>query len=152
MQDEGRNADGRALPAMRAIQAFEAIARRGSVAAAADELGVSPGAVSQQLRKIETELSVRLFERDGRSLALTSWGRVYYEKIRTAFDELRLAQHTLRAARERQSIVLSALPSLALWLQRLLLDWRAATLAIPKSTSFTAPSKLTSTFDGERSR
>lgn len=117
--------DDTPLPAMRAIQAFEATARRGSVAAAADELGVSPGAVSQQLRKIEKELGVRVFERDGRSLTLTSWGRVYYERVRTAFDELRQAQHTLRLARSRQSVVISALPSLAIWLQPLLLEWRA---------------------------
>jgi LysR family glycine cleavage system transcriptional activator len=113
------------LPAMRAIQAFEAIARCGSVAGAADELGVSPGAVSQQLRKIEQELNVRLFEREGRSLTLTTWGRIYYDKIRLAFEELRSAQHTLQLARSKQSIVLSALPSLAIWLQRHLLDWRA---------------------------
>lgn len=113
------------LPTMRAIQGFEAIVRCGSVAGAADELGVSPGAVSQQLRKIERELNVRLFEREGRSLTLTSWGRMYYEKVRSAFDELRSAQHALRAARTKQSIVLSALPSLGLWLQRHLLAWRA---------------------------
>ncbi len=63
------------LPPMRAIQAFEAIARCGSVAAAADELGVSAGAISQQLRKIEADLEVRLFHREGRTLKLTSWGR-----------------------------------------------------------------------------
>lgn len=112
------------LPPMRAIQAFEAIARCGSVAAAADELGVSPGAVSQQLRKIEKELGVRLFERGGRTLVLTTWGRVYYDRVRTSFDGLRLAQKTLLAARTRQGIVVSALPSLAIWLRRPLLDWR----------------------------
>jgi LysR family glycine cleavage system transcriptional activator len=113
------------LPPMRAIQAFEAIARCGSVAAAADELSVSPGAVSQQLRKIEKELGVRLFERGGRTLVLTAWGRVYYEKVRIAFDGLRRAQHMLLAARTRQDIVISALPSLAIWLRRPLLDWGA---------------------------
>lgn len=111
---------------MRAIQAFEAVARCGGVAAAADELGVSPGAVSQQLRKIEEALNVRLFERNGRSLALTSWGRVYYENVRIGFDQLRWAQHTLQLARSKQGIALSALPSLALWLQPLLREWRAA--------------------------
>ncbi|MET0281873.1 MAG: LysR family transcriptional regulator [Steroidobacteraceae bacterium] len=110
---------------MRSIQAFEAIARCGSVAGAADELGVSPGAVSQQLRKIEKELNARLFERDGRSLTLTSWGRIYYDKIHPAFDQLRSAQHVLQLARSKQSIVLSALPSMAVWLRRHLLEWRS---------------------------
>jgi len=122
--DDSHNS-GDTLPAMRAIQAFEAIARCGSVAGAADELGVSAGAVSQQLRKIERELNLRLFERDGRALTLTSWGRLYYEKVRAAFDELRSAQHALQLARSKPSIVLSALPSLAIWLQRHLLSWRA---------------------------
>jgi len=111
---------------MRAIQAFEAIARCGSVAAAAEELGVSAGAISQQLRKIETDLNVRLFHREGRALKLTSWGRAYYPKVRTAFDQLRRAQQSLTLSRSRRSIVLSALPSLAVWLRRYLLGWRAS--------------------------
>jgi LysR family transcriptional regulator, glycine cleavage system transcriptional activator len=114
------------LPPMRAIQAFEAIARCGSVAAAAEELGVSPGAISQQLRKIEADLNVRLFHREGRTLKLTSWGRAYYPKVRSAFDQLRRAQHALSLARTKRSIVLSALPSLAVWLRKHLLGWRAA--------------------------
>ncbi len=112
------------LPAMRAIQAFEAIARLWQRRGSRRGTGVSAGAVSQQLRKIERELNVRLFERDGRALTLTSWGRIYYGKVRLAFDELRSAQQTLRVARSRHSIVLSALPSLAIWLQRHLLTWR----------------------------
>ncbi len=115
-----------ALPPLRAIQAFEAIVRRGSVTAAADELGVSSGAMSQQLRKIEHELNVKLLKREGRSLTLTSWGRTYYEQVRSAFDELRDAQHRLQVARARQGIVISAPPSLAIWLQRPLLEWSAA--------------------------
>jgi LysR family glycine cleavage system transcriptional activator len=113
------------LPAMRAVQAFEAVARCGGVAAAAVELGVSPGAVSQQLRKIEEILNVRLFERHGRSLALTSWGRLYYEDVQLAFDQLRRAQHALLLARSKQGIVLSAQPALTTWLRPLLLKWRA---------------------------
>jgi LysR family glycine cleavage system transcriptional activator len=115
-----------ALPPVRAIQAFEAIVRCGSVAAAAEELGVSSGAVSQQLRKIERGLNVRLLKRDGRSLTLSSWGRIYYEHVRTAFDELRRAQHRLQIARIKQGIVLSAPSSLAGWLQQPMLEWGKA--------------------------
>jgi LysR family transcriptional regulator, glycine cleavage system transcriptional activator len=110
---------------MRAIQAFEAVARCNSVAAAAVELGVSPGAVSQQLRKIEEVLNVRLFERNGRTLALTSWGRLYYEDVQLAFDQLRRAQHALLMARSKHGIVLSAQPALTRWLRVILLKWRA---------------------------
>lgn len=111
---------------MRALQAFEAVARRGSVSAAASELGVSPGAISQQIHNIEATLGVRLFERRGRSVEPTSWGRMYYERIRVAFDQLRSAQEALQRARSKSGIVLSALPSLAIrWLRPLLFEWRA---------------------------
>lgn len=112
------------LPPMRAIQAFEAVARCGSVAAAADELGVSPGAISQQLHKIEADLNVRLFYREGRTLKLTSWGLTYYPEVRAAFDQLRHAQHALKLARTKRSMVLSALPSLSSWLRRHVIGWR----------------------------
>jgi LysR family glycine cleavage system transcriptional activator len=112
---------------MRAVQVFEAVVRCGSVTAAAEELCVSPGAISQQIHNIEKALNVRLFERSGRSLALTSWGRIYYERVRFAFEQLRTAQETLSRARSKPGIVLSALPSLAIrWLRPLLLQWREA--------------------------
>ncbi|MEJ0035348.1 MAG: LysR family transcriptional regulator [Gammaproteobacteria bacterium] len=123
----------KALPPLRAIQAFEAIARLGSVAAAAEELGVSAGAISQQLRKIEEDLNVRLFYREGRALKLTSWGRTYYPIVRNAFDQLRRAQQALTLAKTKRSIVLSALPSLATWLRQLLLNWRATHTGISVS-------------------
>lgn len=115
------------IPTMRAVQAFEAVARCGSVTAAAEELCVSPGAISQQIHNIEEALSASLFERRGRSLTLTSWGRMYYERVRVAFDQLRLAQDTLQLARTKPGIVISALPSLAMrWLRPLIQEWRAA--------------------------
>jgi len=120
-----------ALPSVRAIQVFEAIVRCGSVAAAADELGVSSGAVSQQLRKIESELGARLLKREGRSLTLTSWGRIYYEQVRDAFDELRRAQHRLQVARAKQGIAISAPSSLSIWLQQPLVDWSRANPSVP---------------------
>jgi len=114
------------IPTMRAVQAFEAVARCGSVTAAAEELCVSPGAISQQIHNIEEALSASLFERRGRSLTLTSWGRMYYERVRVAFDQLRLAQDTLQLARTKPGIVISSLPSLAMrWLRPLIQEWRA---------------------------
>jgi len=113
------------LPPMRAVQAFEAVARGGSVAAAAGELGVTPGAISQQIHNIEEALDTRLFERRGRTLELTTWGRMYYDRVHVAFDQLRAAQDALLRARSKSGIVFSALPSLAIrWLRPLLLEWR----------------------------
>jgi LysR family glycine cleavage system transcriptional activator len=112
---------------MRAIQVFEAVVRCGGVTSAANELCVSPGAVSQQLHNIERSLRVRIFERSGRVLALTPWGRLYYERVHAAFDQLRSAQDTLERARLNPGITLSALPALAVgWLRPLLAQWQQA--------------------------
>ena len=96
---------------MRAVQVFEAVVRCGSVTAAAEELCVSPGAISQQIHNIEKSLNVRLFERSGRSLALTSWGRLYYDRVRFAFEQLRTAcelgmwQEAFRSVEDVQGVV-----------------------------------------------
>ena len=114
------------LPPLRSVQAFEAVARCGSVAGAAEEIGVSPAAISQQTHSLESFLEVQLFERRGRVLELTLWGRMYYERVRIAFDELRAAQKALSSARRKSGIVLSSQPSLALtWLQSLVMEWHA---------------------------
>jgi LysR family glycine cleavage system transcriptional activator len=57
----------RAIPLKSRLQAFEAVGRCGGVTAAATELNVSPGAISQQIRKIESFLGVTLLERSGRT-------------------------------------------------------------------------------------
>ena len=59
------------LPPLNAVRAFDAVARLGSVRAAADELAVTPAAVSQQLRVLEAHLGLALTERRGRGIALT---------------------------------------------------------------------------------
>lgn len=77
-----------ALPPLPGLQAFEATARLGSITAAADELHLSPSAVSQRLRAVETHLGVTLFERQARSVRLTAMGRAYLPTVRDAFDDL----------------------------------------------------------------
>ncbi len=96
------------------------------MAAAAEDLGVSTGAVSQQVRKLEEYLSIRLFERSGRSLKLTRWGDVYYANIREAFSHLHSAQSSLQHAVSKRGLVLSAMPSLVRWLRPLLPQWLAS--------------------------
>ena len=59
---------------LRALQAFSAVARTGSVAAAAEELAVTPSAISHLVRQLERRLGVALFTRKGRGLALTADG------------------------------------------------------------------------------
>jgi DNA-binding transcriptional LysR family regulator len=57
---------------LRAIQAFEVLGRCGSVAAAAEELSVSPGAITQQIHALEKFLGFRLVQRHGRGIQLTT--------------------------------------------------------------------------------
>lgn len=67
---------------LRQIAVFEAVARTGSVAGAAEEIGLSPSAASMSLKDFETHLGVRLFARSGRRLLLSDQGRPMLEMAR----------------------------------------------------------------------
>lgn len=109
---------------LRNLQAFEAIGRCGGVTAAARDLGVSPGAISQHVRLIEENIGVKLIERRGRTVELTSWGKLYYEEIAKGFSQIRGAQDVIHRARNADAIVLSALPSVASrWIGQRIFDW-----------------------------
>ncbi|GAC1042820.1 LysR family transcriptional regulator [Rhizobium sp. No.120] len=115
----------RAVP-LKALQAFEAVGRCGSVNAAALELKVSPGAISQQIRKIESFLGVTLLERNGRTVELTQWGRLYHHEISKGFEQFALAEQVLERARNENALVLSALSSVVnKWIGRRIFDWQA---------------------------
>ena len=81
----------RALPPLNALRAFEAAARHGSFVAAADELSVTPAAISHQVKALEDRLGVALFRRLARGLALTPDGEVLLPDLRDAFDRMALA-------------------------------------------------------------
>lgn len=99
------------LPSLNALRAFEAAARHLNFRAAADELGVTQGAVAQHVRGLESELRLKLFERQPRQLALTSAGRSYATHVARAFALLVEATDTLRPQPLRLTI--SATPSIA---------------------------------------
>lgn len=69
------------LPPLNALRTFEAAGRLGSVRAAADELVVTPGAVSRQVRVLESWLGVPLFQHEGRGLRLTAAGARYLDVV-----------------------------------------------------------------------
>ncbi len=98
----------RELPPLNALLAFEVVARTGSVRTAADELFVTPGAVSRQIRLLEDHFGVPLFARQGRGLELTSVGAAYYERVTTHFDGLRRASALLHSSSGRSVLRLSA--------------------------------------------
>lgn len=116
---------GRTAP-LKGLQAFEAVGRCGSVNAAALELKVSPGAISQQIRKIESFLGVTLLERNGRTVELTQWGRLYHQEISKGFEQFSVAEQVLERARNENALVLSALSSVVnKWIGRRIFDWQA---------------------------
>ncbi|WP_434052871.1 MAG: LysR family transcriptional regulator [Roseibium sp.] len=79
------------LPSLNTLRAFEAAARHLSFKTAADELGVTAGAVSQQVKKLEHSLCVMLFRRLPNGLLLTSEGEIYLPAITQIFEDLTLA-------------------------------------------------------------
>lgn len=108
---------GRRLPPLNALKAFEACARRLSVSLAARELGVTPGAVSQQIRVLEDHAGGPLFKRDGGAMALTALGLTLQPVLREAFEHLKRAADIIYGAAARQSLTVSAPPSFAVrWL------------------------------------
>ena len=86
---------------LRAISVFETVARLGSFRAAADELHLTPSAVSHQIRVLEEELGVGLFVRESRGVKLAPAGTDYAERLHGLLDGVRTATDEV-AARGRQ--------------------------------------------------
>lgn len=113
-------------PPLNALRAFEAAARLGGLAAAAEELCVSPGAVAQQVKALEEWVGVALFERRSQGVQLTPLGADIAEEFESAFDQLGTAIQTLRVKATPTVVRIAALPSIAqLWLSPRLPRMRA---------------------------
>lgn len=113
------------LPPLRAMQVFDCVGRCGSIAEAARRLGVSVGAVSQQMKILEDALGVSLTFRDGKRIRLTAVGQRYYESCAAAFESLRVAHAEVERSKNGKMIRISALPSLlSKWLAPLLTTWQ----------------------------
>lgn len=110
-----------------ALRAFEAAARLGGFAAASQELGVTPGAITAHIKSLEAALGAVLFERTPRGVQLTALGQAALPGFTEAFDGLGLAVQTLRNEAIPSAVHIAALPSLAqLWLSPRLPALRAA--------------------------
>ena len=109
--------DLRQLPALNALRAFEAAARHESFSRAADELFVTHGAVSHQIRALEAELGVPLFARDGKRVRLTDRGRQYAAEVRAALVALAESTRRIRSGDRDRRLIVSMLSSFsARWL------------------------------------
>lgn len=123
-------------PPLNALRAFEAAARLGGFANAAEELCVSPGAVSQHVRGLEEWLGAELFERRSQGVRLTALGRAALPGLEAAFDAMGAAVHGLRAGARQGTLHVAALPSVAqLWLSPRLPAVRAALPGLRLSVS-----------------
>ncbi|MGQ3075794.1 MAG: transcriptional regulator GcvA [Ferrovibrionaceae bacterium] len=107
----------RRLPPLNQLRAFEAAARHGGFVAAAVELGVTPGAVSQQVRALEDQLGLGLFLRRPNGLVLTEAGRNLAPGLAEGLDRLAAATAQLQGPAVAGRLVVSALPAFAaFWL------------------------------------
>jgi LysR family glycine cleavage system transcriptional activator len=97
----------RRLPPLNALRGFEAAARLGSFARAADELALTQSAVSHQVRQLEHAFGQPLFLRHGRELSLTDAGRDFLETVRAALNQLSVGFERLAPYKEPQSVIVS---------------------------------------------
>lgn len=130
--------------ALNSLRAFESAARLGGFAAAAAELGVTPGAVAAQVKSLEAELGAALFARGAKGVELTALGRRTLPQMVAAFDALAAAVQQLRAEAAPQVVHIATLPAIAqLWLSPRLPALREAAPDISISiTAMEAPPNL----------
>jgi LysR family glycine cleavage system transcriptional activator len=98
------------LPPLNGLRSFEAAARHLSFTHAADELGVTPGAVSQQVKSLEATLGIALFRRLPRSLVLTDAGEAYLPAINAAFKMISTATESTAPALRGRKLRLGVAP------------------------------------------
>ena len=114
----------RRLPFLNGVRAFEAAARGGSFAAAADEMHVSPAAISRMVRLLEERLGVALFQRKANRLVLTPAGRAYQGGLTQIFDALANLTNQVTALASPRVLTVGVGPTFAIrWLIPRLADF-----------------------------
>ncbi|RJG46144.1 LysR substrate-binding domain-containing protein [Mesorhizobium sp. DCY119] len=98
---------------VRAIWVFHAAARAGSVSRAAEELGVTPSAVTQQIQALEVQLGVTLLTKMGRRVVLTEAGERYFATITDEIERIGEATSTIRGYRSVTTLTIRATPTLS---------------------------------------
>lgn len=113
------------IPPLNGLRAFDVAGRHLNFRAAADEMGVTQGAVAQQVRQLEAYLGIPLFERLPKGLTFTPSGRSYHGRVAAAFEELRAATVSMRP--EPGKVLVSVTPTFAAkWLIPNLPEFSAA--------------------------
>lgn len=106
-------ADLRKLPNLAALRAFDAAARHECFSRAAEEIHVTPGAISHQVRALEDDLGLELFKRHGKRITVTETGRRFAATVRKSLTEIAQAAEHLRSLNRQERLVISATPSFA---------------------------------------
>ena len=101
------------LPPLSSLQAFEAAARLQSFSRAGEELHVTHAAISGQIKKLESWLGRRVFERSGRGVILTPAGEEFFATVQTALLAISANARSLRIQRDRKSLTVACIPSIA---------------------------------------
>lgn len=117
----------RNLPPLSSVRSFEAAARHGSFTLAADELAVTQGAISLQVRKLEAYLGKKLFTRQPRRVELTPDGVQYFEACRRVLSDLENATSRMLGRDRNEMLIISTIPTIGqLWLMPRLAAFTAA--------------------------
>lgn len=105
------------LPSLNALKAFVAVAKEGSISSAAQQLHVTHGAVSRQIKLLEDELGTALLEKHGRGVKLTNAGQQLYHGCQPAFQAIADSCQQLKQQQQDKPLVLACSGSiLARWL------------------------------------
>jgi len=137
-------------PPLNALRAFESAARLGGFALAAEELCVTPGAISQHIKTLEDWAGADLFQRRAHGVELTEFGAETLPDLSAAFDAMGVAVHSMRAGSGQAHVHIAALPSVAqLWVSPRLPALRAALPEVSLSISAveTPPNLARGVFD-----
>ena len=98
---------------VRAIWVFHTAAQLGSISKAAEELSVTPSAVTQQIQSLELQLGVSLLAKAGRRIVLTEAGERYFSMITSEIERISDATGTIRGFRSVTTLVIRATPTLS---------------------------------------
>ena len=115
------------LPPLKSLQAFEAAGRHLSFTDAANELNVTPGAISQQIRLLEDRLEIKLFKRLNRQIVLTDAGQMFLPLISDGFSRFSEAVDLVRQQRSEGPLTITSAASfVSKWLIPRLRDFKLA--------------------------
>lgn len=131
-----------ALPPLNALRAFVAAAQHSNFRLAAEELCVTPGAISRQIKLLEERIGHRLFDRSQRQVRLTPTGARYFARVANLFEQLATATDALNEGGDRRVLHLDCIPTFAMhWLLPRLPDLKRCCPDLDLSL-FTAPDRI----------